>query len=129
MDYTLELIHSEAIVCVTVYGHLNSREAIPLGKYIRSKALELNYKIIIDFRFSINHILISDAYFWFTNHYDIVNLNFRIIPTAHITNEVNAEFFNFVQTTCQNNGIPIRLFRDLGLAKDWLSNKNYIINR
>jgi hypothetical protein len=125
MDYTLEQIEDENIISLTLYGDLTTPEAILLGKYVRGKALELNYKIVIDFRYTENHISISEAYYWFANYYDVVNYNFRRIPTAHITNEVDADFFKFVQATCQNNGIPIRLFKELEPAKHWLKEKKY----
>ncbi|MDD3321550.1 MAG: hypothetical protein PHS59_08915 [Paludibacter sp.] len=120
MEYTFELINDFKIIEVKVFSIFEENDAVIMGKMIRKKAIELNYKILYDFSQSINRISYTKAYYWFREHYDNIDIKYRYIPTAHITNEEDFVFFNFFETTCINSGIRIKLFRKRDDALEWL---------
>lgn len=120
MEYTYEIDDDYKIIIVIVSGNLITNEVALMGKTIRQKALSMNYNILFDFRNSKNHLLIFEAYFWFAEHYDKINTEFRKIRTAHLTNENDKQFFHFVETTSFNKGINIRMFTELKHALEYI---------
>lgn len=120
MEYTYELIDNYKIIKVKVLGELKPKETALMGKNIRLKAKELNYKILFDLTEAENKVSISDAYFWFADHYDKIDIQLRYIPTAHVTHEKDKSFFSFFETTCYNKNIRVRMFMESKEALEWL---------
>lgn len=120
MEYTYGINRNYKIIEVKVYGDLDTRETALMGKTIRLKAKELNYKILFDFTQARNKISIAEAYFWFADHYDKIDTELRYIPTAHLSNEEDRSFFSFCETTCYNKCIKIKMFMEKEKALEWL---------
>lgn len=117
MEYSYVI--NNRIIYVIVAGILIAEEVALMGKEIRLKALNLNCKIIFDFTNTKNQITITESYFLFSNYYDNVDRRLRYIPTAHITNNENEDFFKFVETTSYNNGILIKMFKKREEVVKW----------
>jgi len=124
MTYTYEIDDANKTITVVTEGDLLSKEAAEMGLTILLKAKELKYRIIFDYRLSKNRISIAEAYYWFSNHYDSVDSELRLIPSVYIPNKDDFEFFNFFELTCNNRGIPIKVFLDEEAASKWLKNIN-----
>jgi hypothetical protein len=92
-----------------------------MGLEILLKAKELNFKVIFDHRFSKNRISIAEAYSWFSNHYDHIDIELRRIPTAYISNKEDWDFYSFFECTCYNKGIPIKVFREQNADSEWIN--------
>jgi hypothetical protein len=120
MEYTYEIDDDYKIIIVTVLGNLITNEVALMGKTIRHKALIMNYNILFDFRNSRNQLSITEAYFWFADYYDKIDLGFRSIRTAHLTNENDKQFFYFMETTSFNRGIKIKMFTEIEHALEYL---------
>lgn len=120
MEYTCEIKNEYKIIIVIVLGNLITNEVALMGKTIRQKALTMNYNILFDFRNSRNQLSITEAYFWFADHYDKINFGFRSIRTAHLTNEDDKQFFYFMETTSFNKGIKIKMFTEIEHALEYL---------
>ena len=110
MNYTTEINEIDTTIIVTTTGDLKTTETAEMGLLIRLQALDLKYKIIFDFSLSKNFISCGEAYFWFADYYDGINIKFRRIPTAIITNANDADFFEFYENTCYNRGIQLKMF-------------------
>ena len=110
---------SKAII-VDVIGDMHTTDFAKLDVEICSLALNLNCKIIFNFKNAIIRIGFGEAYFWFSNHLDKVNLQFRRIPTAHIANDSNELFLHFIETTWSNQGVSIKMFKKDTDALEWL---------
>ena len=117
MEYSYVI--NNKIIIVIVVGILIAEEVALMGIKIRIKALNLNCKIIFDFTNAKNQMTIANAYYWFLDYYDNVDMKFRYIQTAHLSNEQNEAFFKFVETTCNNKGILIRMFKEKKEALLW----------
>ncbi|HEY6913821.1 MAG TPA: hypothetical protein VI413_04025, partial [Paludibacter sp.] len=78
------------------------------------------YKIVFDNRLTKNRISIGEAYSWFVTHFDNIDYSLRRIPTAYIVNNDDWDFYSFFECTCNNKGIPIRVFQEEGAAMKWL---------
>jgi hypothetical protein len=120
MKYTCEIISDYKIIKVKVVGDLTVRETASMGKAIRLKAIEINYKILFDFTQTKNKISIGDAYFWFSDNYDAIDNKLRYIKTAHLTNQVDKSDFGFFETSCFNKGISVKIFLEKEEALKWL---------
>ena len=120
MEYTYEIIREDKIIIVTVWGDLTTAETALMGKTIRQKAKTMNYNILFDFRNSRHKLSIGEAYFWFANHYDKINIGFRTIPTVHLINENDKQFFHFFETTSFNKGIKIKMCTEMEHALEYL---------
>ncbi|MEI7504290.1 MAG: hypothetical protein WCJ61_13500, partial [Paludibacter sp.] len=101
-------------------GDLITNELSAMCLKMRLQALDLNYGLIFDYRLSKNYISITEAYSWFSVHYDSVDMKLRRINTAVISNKYDKEFFSFLETTCYNKGITIKMFLEEEKALDWL---------
>jgi hypothetical protein len=122
MEYTYEINVIVKIIIVRVFGDLYSLEVAIMDKEIRTKAKELNYKIIFDFRETHNYISILDAYLWYKNNYSNSFFNLSCISVAKITNESDMSFFQFFETTLNNYGVNIKMCTDEISAYKWLEN-------
>ncbi|MDP4239445.1 MAG: STAS/SEC14 domain-containing protein [Bacteroidota bacterium] len=120
MEYTYEIVNDDRIIKVKASGEITPKEAAIMGKNIRIKAKELSYKILFDLRQAENKVSISEAYFWFADHYDKIDIKLRYIPTAHVTHEEDKSFFKFFETTCFNKCIKVRMFMEQEEALNWL---------
>jgi len=121
MEYSYEINEVSKTITVIIEGEVNARNFAKLNVEICTLAVSLHCKIIFDFTSAIVDISIGEAYFWFANHLDKINILFRRIPTAHIVNEKNESFFYFVETTWTNHGINTKMFKEGVLAQDWLN--------
>ena len=108
------------IIIVQTTGDLFKSEMAEMDKCIRTKANELKYKILFDFRLSKSRISIADAYFWFTDFYKDDERILISIPTAHLSSVEDEDFFRFFETTTNNSGIPIKMFMENKQAFEWL---------
>ncbi|MEI7504097.1 MAG: hypothetical protein WCJ61_12515 [Paludibacter sp.] len=120
MNYFYELIDSIITITVKTEGDITRNDFAETDRLIRTKANELNYKILFDFRNSQNCISIADAYFWFLNFYTDNENALKTIPTAHLSRVEDEPFFKFFETTTNNNGIPIKMFLEEESAMAWL---------
>ena len=120
MNYNYSIDESSKTVTVRTTGHLETKELSEMGILMRVQARDLKYKIIFDYRLSKNFISITEAYYWFSDYYDVVDIKLGQIPTAIITNNEDKEFFNFFETTCTNKGIIIKIFLEEISAINWL---------
>lgn len=120
MKYIYKINHENKTIVVITTGDLETKEVAAMGLRIRLKANELKYKIILDYRLSKNRISITEAYYWFSTHYDSINSKLRYIPSAYIVNKEDRDFYSFFETTSNNKGIPIKMFLDEKPALEWL---------
>lgn len=120
MKYTYKINSGNKTIVVITTGDLETKEVAAMGLIIRLKANELKYKIIFDYRLSKNRISITEAYYWFSTHYDSINNKLRFIPSAYIANKEDRDFYSFFETTSNNKGIPIKMFLDEKPALEWL---------
>jgi len=120
MEYTYKIDAESKTIKVITKGELTTRETAAMGLEILTKAKELKYKIIFDYRLSRNRISITEAYYWFSAHYDNVDLELRKIPTAYIVNENDCEFYFFFECTSINKCIPIKVFLDENTISEWI---------
>lgn len=124
MEYIYKINKQEKAIIVIIVGELNASDFAKLDLEICKLAIELNYNIIFNFSKAIVNIGIGEAYFWFKNHLDKINVLFREIPIAHIASEVNENFLYFVETTWSNNGIKTKMFKEEQVAMKWLQQFN-----
>jgi hypothetical protein len=120
MEYNFKIDTDTKIIKVQTSGELIKRELAKMDKSIRTMAIELKYKILFDFRQSKNRITLAEAYFWFTDFYEANEKPLIFIPTAHLSNIEDKQFFSFFETTTNNNGIPIKMFLEEESAMAWL---------
>lgn len=120
MIHTYNIDYENKTISVKTNGCLIKNELAAMGTASRIQAMDLDYKIIFDYSQSENYITITEAYYWFSDHYDKIDRRLREIPTAIITNKKDMEFFKFVETTCTNVGINIKVFLDENLAINWI---------
>ncbi|ADQ81089.1 hypothetical protein Palpr_2960 [Paludibacter propionicigenes WB4] len=121
MEHSYSVNDINKTIIVIIVGDVNAANFAKLDAEICMLAFNLNYKIIFDFSQAAVTIGMGEAYFWFTNHLDKINMLFRKIPTAHIANNENENFFHFVETTWTNHGIKTGMFKDLESAVNWLA--------
>ena len=120
MKYTYKINSENKTIVVITKGDLETKEVAAMGLIIRLKANELKYKIIFDCRLSKNRISITEAYYWFSTHYDSINSKLSYIPSAYLANKKDWDFYSFFETTSNNKGIPIKMFLDEKSALEWL---------
>jgi len=124
MEYSYNINDISKTIIVVIVGEINASNFAKLDVEICTLALSLQYKIIFDFSNATVIISVGEAYFWFPNHLDKINMLFRRIPTAHIANSKNESFFHFVETTWTNHGIKTKMFKEKELAMEWLNQFN-----
>ena len=120
MEYKEEIYKKKRIIYVKTKGYLSKEELGPLTTLTRLKAKKLNCSLLFDFRESINNISIFEAYYWIKEFYDKIDKSLKYIPTVHIVNKDNEEFFNFVETAWSNRGCCVHNFRDKKEGLHWL---------
>jgi len=120
MDHSYEINETTRTITVVVVGEVHANDFAKLDVEVCSLALNLNFKIAFNFKNAIIRIGLGEAYFWFSNHLDNVNLKFRLIPTAHIASDSNERFFHFIETTWSNQGVKIKMFKEDAKALEWL---------
>lgn len=120
MHYTHRINHINKIITVRTTGDLTTNELAAMGILMRLKARNLNYKILFDYSLSKNYISITEAYYWFSDHYDPIDKTLRYVTAAIVYNLKDESFFNFLETTCSNAGIKIKVFIDKKNALEWI---------
>jgi hypothetical protein len=120
MTYLYKIDKVRKNILVNIKGDIYTLEFAKLDVEVLTLALNLNYKIIFNFKSAIIRIGFGEAYFWFSKHLDNVNLQFRRIPTAHIANDSNERFFYFVETAWSNQGVRIKMFKNDTDALEWM---------
>lgn len=120
MKYTYEINSESKAIHVITTGDLITKEVASMGVKILLKAKELKYKVVFDYRFSKNRISIAEAYFWYVEHYDHVDVELRHIPIAYIVNNEDWNFYSFFECTCTNRGICVKLFKDENAIWEWV---------
>ena len=108
------------MIRVVTTGDLIKESVASMGLEIMLKAKMLKYNILFDYRLSKNRISIVDAYRWYSDYYDNVDINFRFIPIAYIANDEDWSFYSFFECTCNNNLIPVRVFQEESAALKWI---------
>ncbi|MEI7504413.1 MAG: hypothetical protein WCJ61_14130 [Paludibacter sp.] len=103
-------------------GDLEPNEVAELELKIRLMAMDLNYKIIFDYRLSKNKISITDAYYWVSTHFDTVDTKLKLIKSAYLVNKDDWEFYSFFETTSNNHGMQIKVFQEEDTLLNWLEN-------
>ena len=119
MTYTYEINSATKTIIVINVGELIANEVAAMGLEILLKAKEFKYKVIFDHRLSKNSISITEAFYWFSDHYDYIDKGLRFIPTAYIVNKEDWDFYSFFECTCNNKGIPIKVFQDENALSEW----------
>lgn len=120
MKYTYEINSENHTIIVNTSGDLISKEVVAMGLEILSQAKKLNFKVIFDHRMSKNRVSIAEAYSWYFDHYDCIDKELRCIPIAYIANNEDLNFYTFFECTCNNKGIPIKVFQDENAVSEWL---------
>ena len=121
MNYNYTLNEISKIITVRTTGHLKTKELSEMGVLMRTKARNLKCKILFDYSLSKNFISITEAFYWFSDYYDVADMKLRDIPAAIISNIEDLDFFYFLETTCFNQGIKIKVFLDEKTAEAWLA--------
>ncbi|MEI7503987.1 MAG: hypothetical protein WCJ61_11950 [Paludibacter sp.] len=85
MEYNFTINTDTKIITVRTSGDLIKNEVAKMDRSIRTKAKELNFSILFDFRQSKNRITMGDAYFWFTDFYEDNEKLLISIPTANLS--------------------------------------------
>lgn len=120
MEYTSETDENRKIITVRITGEIHMEKAASMGQEVRTRAKRDHYRLLFDLRKAKNNITIIQAYNWITEFYDSVDPHLKWVPTAHLINTDDEEFFSFVETIFINRGANIRLFKDEGKAVEWL---------
>jgi hypothetical protein len=120
MEHSCEINEENRTITVVVVGEVHANDFAKLDVEVCSLALKLNYKLIFNFSNAIVRIGLGEAYFWFSDHLDKVNISFRRIPIAHIANNLNEPFFRFVEVAWTNRGIRTKMFKEVKSALEWL---------
>jgi len=119
--YSFDLMNR--IIYVKICGVINETNAAELGAFLRTKALDMNFKLFFDLSESENKISMGSAYFWFGNQYSKIDPKVRYIPCAYYINIAENVFYSFLQTVCMNQGIKIRVFSVEQDALSWLKSQ------
>lgn len=119
MTYTYEINSKNHTITVKTLGELISNEVVAMGLEILSKAKKLGFRVIFDHRMSKNRVSIAEAYSWYSAHYDCIDIEFRRISIAYIANNEDWDFFTFFECTCNNKGIPIKVFQNENAVSEW----------
>lgn len=123
MEFTFEIIdHNKTIVVITT-GDLEAKEVADMDLKIRLIAKELKYKILFDCRLSKNRISITEAYYWFSIYSDITQNELKKVHTAYLSNKEDWEYYSFLETASNNQGIPIKVFLNENDVLNWIENR------
>jgi hypothetical protein len=120
MKHTYIINPENQTINVEIIGSLETNELAALGLTILLKAKEINFKIVYDCRKSRTKISIAEAYYWYNTHYDHIDIELRLIPTAYIANKEDWDFYSFFECTCSNKGIPIKVFKEKADVLNWV---------
>jgi hypothetical protein len=117
-NYTINQISKS--ITIRTSGYLETKEFSEMCVSMHLKAIEFKCLLILDCRLSKNLMSAAEAYYCFSDHYNIVDFRLREIPTAIITSIEDMDFFYFLETTCLKKGIKIKAFLDEKSSIDWL---------
>ena len=118
MNYSYEINVQKKTIFVKLTGNITTKELAFLDKEIRTKAKMLNYKVLFDFRDSIQSLPVSETDLWLdSNYYKSFN-DLMTIPVAFILND---NFSNFLNITSIPQNFPFKVFNDDISASQWLA--------
>jgi hypothetical protein len=119
MTYTYEINSENHTIIVNTLSDLISKEVAAMGLEILSKAKKLGFKVIFNHKMSKNRVSITEADDWYSHHYDCTDIELRRIPIAYIVNNEDSDFYTFFECTCNNKGIPIKVFQNENAVSEW----------
>ena len=120
MEVVYDYDDDRKIIIIRVSGEMTIETITPISIENRLKAKKMNYKLLYDFRRSSYKKAIVDAYKFFEENFDDIEIDSNYIPTANIINEEDVEFFKFIETTMTNRGARLRYFTDEEKGVEWL---------
>ena len=122
MRYIFETDKRKKIITVRVFGDVFINEASSLGAEARMLAQREHSRLIIDFRRARNHITILDAdyWYWVEQHCGSVGSHLKNVPTIHLINDGDEDFFSFAEAMFNDGEDNTRIFKDEDAAVCWL---------
>ena len=120
INYVVDIDDEKKIIISRISGEVFKDETALMGLKLRTKAKELGYKLILDFRDSIIYVSIIEAHNWFKDYYNKLDENLKHIPTVLLFNDRDKELFDFVDDSWFNQGIYTKTMQDEKKALNWL---------
>ena len=120
INYVVDIDDEKKIIISRISGEVFKDETALMGLKLRTKAKELGYKLILDFRDSIIYVSIIEAHNWFKDYYNKLDENLKHIPTVLLFNDRDKELFDFVDDSWFNQGIYTKTMQDETKALNWL---------
>ncbi|XOV91270.1 MAG: hypothetical protein ACFHWX_13770 [Bacteroidota bacterium] len=119
MEHQETLLDKDAIIIGAISGEVYLDDLVKVGAYYRKKALELGYRLILDFSKGVNRVTISEAITYFERKLDAIDERFRTIPLSYVSSEQHYPFFLIMQQAWQNKGISVMVFKEMDAAIKW----------
>ena len=94
MQLKEELDSTNSLITVRFSGHSSKEDLMEAIRNTRLKSIELNYKILFDFRGFVADVSIADAYYFIPDSYGKDSKIMRI-PAAYIYDEENKDILSF----------------------------------
>ena len=123
MEYYVDIDDRNQVVLCVCKGTLDLASAKAMTRDVRKQSFELGYGLLYDITNVSLSVGITDAYFY---PRDTANLYEDFIHRknkAAIIYKADNEFLEFFETTAQNTGVNIKLFRNREEAIEWLSSE------
>ena len=122
MNYIFESDKRKKIITVRVFGDVFINEASSLGAEARLRAKKEHSRLIIDFRQARSHITVLDMdyWYWIEQHCDSIDSYLNDVPTIHLINDEDEDFFSFVGAMFKDREDNTRIFKDEDAAVCWL---------
>jgi hypothetical protein len=122
MKYTFETDKRKRITTVRVFGDVFINEASSLGAEARLRAKREHNRLIIDFRQARSHITVldTDYWYWIDQHCDSIDSHLKDVPTIHLINDEDEDFFSFVEAMFKDREDNTSIFKDEDAAVCWL---------
>lgn len=120
INYVVDIDDEKKIIISRISGEVFKDETALMGLKLRTKAKELGYKLILDFRDPIIYVSIIEAHNWFKDYYNKLDENLKHIPTVLLFNDRDKELFDFVDDSWFNQGIYTKTMQDETKALNWL---------
>lgn len=119
MDYIEEVLEDKSVIILRVSGWYQFKEVVTLGLKYRKKALDLNYRLIVDFREADSNITVAEITSYFDNFFNPIDKRLSQVPVAYISNEKDYPFFKLMQQIWGNKGIFIVVFKERESSLKW----------
>jgi len=120
INYVVDVDDEKKIIFSKISGEVFSDETARMGLKLRTKAKELGYKLILDFREPIIYVSIIEVHNWFRDYYNKLDENLKYIPTVLLYNDRDKELFEFVNDSWFNQGIHTKTMQSEKKALNWL---------